>query len=86
MKWTVLKDFANYIGTNYCVGLGNCLDALWLSFRVLGIGATWRRGHCSGQHLYCQRHFMGITINDATPVLWSRTLFIVLMLIKLKKK
>lgn len=59
------KDFANYIGTNYCVGLGNCLDALWLSFRVLGIGA--------GDEVIVQANtyiasVMGITINGATPV------------------
>ncbi|WP_373481715.1 DegT/DnrJ/EryC1/StrS family aminotransferase [Acetobacterium sp.] len=59
------KDFAKYIGTNYCVGLGNCLDALWLSFRVLGIGA--------GDEVIVQANtyiasVMGITINDATPV------------------
>ena len=59
------KDFASYIGTNYCVGLGNCLDALWLSFRVLGIGA--------GDEVIVQANtyiasVMGITINDATPV------------------
>lgn len=59
------KNFANYIGTNYCVGLGNCLDALWLSFRVLGIGA--------GDEVIVQANtyiasVMGITINGATPV------------------
>ena len=59
------KDFASYIGTSYCVGLGNCLDALWLSFRVLGIGA--------GDEVIVQANtyiasVMGITINDATPV------------------
>jgi dTDP-4-amino-4,6-dideoxygalactose transaminase len=46
------KDFAKYIGTNYCVGLGNCLDALWLSFRVLGIGAGDKTKAILVVHLY----------------------------------
>lgn len=59
------KNFAKYITTDYCVGLGNCLDALWLSFRVLGIGA--------GDEVIVQGNtyiasVMGITINGATPV------------------
>ena len=32
------KAFARYIGTQYCVGCGNGLDALSLSLRALGIG------------------------------------------------
>ena len=33
------KDFAEYVGTKYCVGCGNGLDALMLSLKALGIGA-----------------------------------------------
>ena len=33
------KEWANYVGTKHCVGLASGLDALWISFRVLGIGA-----------------------------------------------
>lgn len=33
------EEFAAYVGTKYCVGLASGLDALWLAFRVLGIGA-----------------------------------------------
>lgn len=32
------KAFADYCGTQYCVGVGNGLDALMLSLRALGIG------------------------------------------------
>ena len=59
------KEFASYIGTRYCVGLASGLDALWLAFRVLGIG--------KGDEVIVQGNayiasVMGITINDATPV------------------
>ena len=33
------REFAAYTGAGYCVGLASGLDALWLAFRVLGIGA-----------------------------------------------
>ena len=32
------KSFSDYIGTNYCIGVGNGLDALMLSLKALGIG------------------------------------------------
>ena len=32
------KAFSDYIGTKYCVGVGNGLDALTLSLRALSIG------------------------------------------------
>ncbi len=59
------KEFAEYIGTKYSVGLASGLDALWLAFRVLGIG--------KGDEVIVQGNtyiasVMGITINDATPV------------------
>jgi len=59
------EEFAAYTGTKYCVGLGNGLDALWLAFRVLGVG--------SGDEVIVQGNtyiasVMGITINGATPV------------------
>ena len=33
------KEFASYTGAKYCVGLASGLDALWLAFRVMGIGS-----------------------------------------------
>ena len=33
------KEWAAYIGSQYCVGVASGLDALWMSFRILGIGA-----------------------------------------------
>ena len=58
-------EFASYTGGKYCVGLASGLDALWIAFRVLGIGA--------GDEVIVQGNtyiasVMGITINGATPV------------------
>ena len=41
------------------------MDALWISFRVLGIGAGDEVVVCSNAYIAC---VMGITINGATPV------------------
>ena len=59
------KEFAEFVGTKYCVGLGNGLDALTLAFRALGIG--------HGDEVIVQGNtyiasVMGATINGATPV------------------
>jgi len=59
------REFAEYTGAKYCVGLASGLDALWLAFRVLGIGP--------GDEVLVQGNtyiasVMGITINGATPV------------------
>lgn len=59
------KEFAEYVGAKHCLGLGNGLDALWIAFRVLGIG--------KGDEVIVQGNtyiasVMGITINGATPV------------------
>lgn len=59
------EDFAGYTGGKYCVGLASGLDALWIAFRILGIG--------SGDEVIVQGNtyiasVMGITINGATPV------------------
>lgn len=59
------KEFASYTGAKHCVGLASGLDALWIAFRVLGIGA--------GDEVIVQGNtyiasVMGITMNGATPV------------------
>ncbi len=59
------EEFAAYTGGNYCVGLASGLDALWIAFRLLGIGA--------GDEVLVQGNtyiasVMGITINGATPI------------------
>lgn len=58
-------EFAAYTGARYCVGLANGLDALWIAFRILGIG--------KGDEVIVQGNtyiasIMGITINGAVPV------------------
>lgn len=60
------REWAEYIGTKYCVGLASGLDALWLSFRVLGIGAGDEVIVCANAYIAC---LMGISINGAAPVL-----------------
>ena len=59
------KEFADYVGAKYCVGLASGLDALWIAFRILGIG--------EGDEVIVQGNtyiasVMGITMNGATPV------------------
>lgn len=59
------EEFAEYTGAKYCAGLGSGLDALWLAFRILGIG--------EGDEVIVPANtyiasVMGITINGATPV------------------
>ena len=60
------KEFASYVGAKYCVGLASGLDALWIAFRLLGIG--------KGDEVLVQGNtyiasVMGITMNNATPVI-----------------
>lgn len=59
------KEFSDFVGTKYCVGLASGLDALWIAFRALGIG--------EGDEVIVQGNtyiasVMGITMNGATPV------------------
>lgn len=58
-------EFADYVGAKHCVGLASGLDALWIAFRILGIG--------QGDEVIVQGNtyiasVMGITINGAKPV------------------
>lgn len=59
------KEYAAYIGTKYAVGLGNGLDALYLAFRALGIGAEDEVIVQGNTYI---ASVMGITMNGATPV------------------
>ncbi len=59
------EEFARYIGARYCVGLASGLDALWIAFRLLGIGTGDEVIVSSNAYIAC---VMGITFNGATPV------------------
>lgn len=59
------REWANYIGAQHCVGLASGLDALWMSFRILGIGEGDEVIVCANAYIAC---VMGISINGATPV------------------
>ena len=59
------QEFAEWIGAKYCVGLGSGLDALWISFRLLGIGPGDEVIVSSNAYIAC---VMGITMNGAKPV------------------
>jgi dTDP-4-amino-4,6-dideoxygalactose transaminase len=59
------NEYSNYVGTKHCVGLADGLDALWIAFRILGIGRGDEVIVQSNAYIAC---VMGITINDATPI------------------
>lgn len=59
------NEWAEYIGSKYCVGLASGLDALWISFRLLNIGHGDEVIVSSNAYIAC---VMGITMNGATPV------------------
>ena len=59
------KEWAEYIGAKHCVGLASGLDALWISFRLLGVGTGDEVIVCSNAYIAC---VMGISMNGATPV------------------
>jgi len=59
------REWAEFIGTEHCVGLASGLDALWIAFRLLGIGKGDEVIVSANAYIAC---VMGITINGATPV------------------
>lgn len=59
------REWADYVGTKYAVGLASGLDALWISFRLLDIKLGDEVIVCANAYIAC---VMGITINGATPV------------------
>ncbi len=59
------QEFASYTGSRYCVGLASGLDALWISFKILGIEEGDQVIVAGNAYIAC---VMGITMNGATPV------------------
>jgi dTDP-4-amino-4,6-dideoxygalactose transaminase len=59
------KEFADYCGAEDCVGLASGLDALWMAFRILGIGSGDEVIVQTNAYIAC---VMGITMNGAVPV------------------
>jgi len=59
------EEFATYTGSKHCVGLGNGLDALWIAFRMIGVGSGDEVIVQGNAYIAC---VMGITINGATPI------------------
>jgi dTDP-4-amino-4,6-dideoxygalactose transaminase len=59
------EEWADYIGSKYCVGLASGLDALWISFRLLDVKEGDEVIVCANAYIAC---VMGITMNGATPV------------------
>lgn len=59
------KEWAQYIGAKHCVGIASGLDALWMSFRILGIHEGDEVIVCANAYIAC---VMGISMNGATPV------------------
>lgn len=62
---TFEREYSQFIGTKYCLGIDNGLNALVLAFRALNIG--------KGDEVIVQGNtfiatVMGITINGATPI------------------
>lgn len=59
------KEFTDYLGSNYCVGLNSGLDALILAFRALGIGAGDEVIVPANTYI---ASVLGITENGANPI------------------
>lgn len=77
------EEFAAYCEAKHCVGLASGLDALWIAFRILGIG--------EGDEVIVQGNtyiasVMGITINGATPVFVEPDAFYNIDVTKIEEK
>lgn len=59
------QEWAEFIGAKYCVGVASGLDALWISFCLLGIKEGDEVIVSANAYIAC---VMAITINGATPV------------------
>lgn len=59
------KEYSEFIGTDYCLGIDNGLNALVLAFRALNIGKS---DEVIVQGNTFIATIMGITINGATPI------------------
>ncbi len=59
------KEFASFINTRYCVGVGSGLDALWLAVRALHIGKDDEVIIQGNTYI---ASVIGITMNGAIPV------------------
>lgn len=59
------NEFSSWNETPFVVGLASGLDALWISFRILGVTSGDEVIVQSNAYIAC---IMGITINGATPV------------------
>lgn len=62
---TFEHEWAEYIGSDYCIGVASGLDALWISIRLLGIHEGDEVIVCANAYIAC---VMGVSINGATPV------------------
>lgn len=77
------EEFAAYTGIKHCVGLASGLDALWLAFRVLGIGAGDEVIVPANTYI---ASVMGITINGATPIFVEPDSFYNIDVTKIREK
>jgi len=59
------KEWADYVGSKYCVGVASGLDALWIAFHTLGIKKGDDVIVSANAYIAC---VMGITINGANPI------------------
>lgn len=59
------REWAEYIGSDYCIGVASGLDALWISIHLLGIHDGDEVIVCANAYIAC---VMGVSINGATPV------------------